>query len=232
VARILEVIVMSSEEAREAEAGGADRLELVRDLASGGLTPEIVVVQEVLESVKIPVRVMVRERASMSAGPAEQLQRLRGLAADLSRLPINGLVLGFIKEGAVNVEATRHILEAVNVPATFHRAFDEIADPERAITDLKTIPRIDRILTSGGPGTWPERREQLLRWREKSRPEIELLVAAGLKTAALAEMRHPDWAFEFHVGRAARNPRQVWGAVDRRYVAALKNGPSLKNGNR
>ncbi len=224
MARILEVIVTSAEEAREAEAGGADRLELVRDLASGGLTPEIRVVQEVLESAKIPVRVMVRERASMSAGPAEQAHKLRILAASLSRLPIHGLVLGFIRGGVVDIAATRHILEAVNVPATFHRAFDEIADPERAITELKTIPQIDRVLTSGGSGTWPERRARLFQWNKKSRPEIELLVAAGLEAAALAELRRPDWEFEFHVGRAARNPHQIWGSVDRRYVAALKNG--------
>jgi len=223
VARILEVIVTCREEAREAEAGGADRLELVRDLALGGLTPEMGIVEEVLESVRIPVRVMVREQASMSAGPAE-IKRLRNLAADLSRLPIDGVVLGFLHEGAVDMAVTRHIVEAANVPATFHRAFDQISNPERAITDLKTIPRIDRILTSGGSGTWPERREQLLRWREKARPEIELLVAAGLDAAVLAEMREREWSFEFHVGRAVRNPHQVSGAIDRQYVAALKNG--------
>jgi len=224
VGRILEVIVTSAEEAREAEAGGADRLELVRDLASGGLTPPVGVVQEVLESVRIPVRVMIREEPSMLAGPPSDVRKLRSSAAELSRLGIDGVVLGFIIGGRVDLEATRYILEAVDVPATFHRAFDEISDAAQAIEDLKEVPRIDRILTSGGPGSWLERRARLLRWAEQSRPKIEILVAAGLCPDVLAELPRDTLEFEFHVGRAARNPHQVWGKVDSQYVASLKNG--------
>jgi len=70
MARFLEVIVTSIEDAVEAEAGGADRLELVRALEVGGLTPELDLIRTVLQTVKIPVRVMLRETPSMSAGTA------------------------------------------------------------------------------------------------------------------------------------------------------------------
>src|SRR6188474_594629 len=56
----LEVIATSLEDAVEAEAGGADRIELVRDLAAGGMTPPLDLVDAVLSRVRIPVRVMVR----------------------------------------------------------------------------------------------------------------------------------------------------------------------------
>jgi copper homeostasis protein len=38
---LLEVIVLSVEDARAAEEGGADRLEVVRDIHLGGLTPPL-----------------------------------------------------------------------------------------------------------------------------------------------------------------------------------------------
>ena len=51
----------SGAEAQAAERGGADRLELVRDLDVGGLSPSLDIVAEVLATSSIPVRVMLRE---------------------------------------------------------------------------------------------------------------------------------------------------------------------------
>jgi copper homeostasis protein CutC len=68
MAKTLEVIVTTVDEAIEAEAGGADRLELVRALDVGGLTPEISIARGVLAAVRIPVRVMVREEAHLHRG--------------------------------------------------------------------------------------------------------------------------------------------------------------------
>ena len=52
--KLLEVIVTSVDEARAAEEGGADRLELLRDLDVEGLTPVLALVEDVLASVTIP----------------------------------------------------------------------------------------------------------------------------------------------------------------------------------
>ena len=61
-AKILEVIVSSLEDAKQAEAGGADRLEVVRDLEVGGLTPDFQLVEQIAGAVRIPIRVMLREK--------------------------------------------------------------------------------------------------------------------------------------------------------------------------
>ncbi len=150
---ILEVIVTSVFEAKEAEMGGADRLELVRALDCGGLTPDLQIVRSVVEAVSIPVRVMIRESAGMIIGAEPEIEALRQRAGEIARFPIDGLVLGFIRGDAIDKSGTRRVLEAVpKVRATFHRAFDEVADPLRAIDDLKEIGQIDHILTSGGDG--------------------------------------------------------------------------------
>ena len=67
---LLEVIVSSLEDALEAERGGtgAGRLEIVRNLELGGLTPSFETVQEICQRVAVPVRVMLRCRESHIPG--------------------------------------------------------------------------------------------------------------------------------------------------------------------
>src|ERR1051326_3748943 len=58
---VLEVIVCCVADAVEAQKGGASRLEVVRELDRGGLTPSIQLVQAIKDAVDLPLRVMVRE---------------------------------------------------------------------------------------------------------------------------------------------------------------------------
>lgn len=221
--RFLEVIVTSVEEAREAQAGGADRLELVRAFDVGGLTPPPEIAEQVVAAVSIPVRVMLRENASMSAAGAKEVSDLRTRARELIRLPIDGLVLGFVKNGSLDFETMEQVLGSCgSCRVTLHRAFEHVGNAIAAIEDLKKLKQIDRILTSGGEGRWAQRKARLLEWQAAAAPEIKLLVGVGLRGAAMVEMsRHSD-CFEFHVGRAARAPQTTSGVVRRERVAKLK----------
>jgi copper homeostasis protein len=221
--KLLEVIVTNVEEAREAELGGADRLELVRAFELGGLTPAAAVVGEVAGAVSIPVRVMLRENTSMSASDEREIAELQKLARQMEQLPIDGLVLGFVKNDGLDLEAMDQVLRAApGRRATLHRAFEHTADPIGAIEQVKKLPQIDRILTSGGAGPWRERKARLLEWQAAAAPKIRLLVGAGLRASTLTELAHHPGEFEFHVGRAARVPHTTMGAVSRAEVAKLK----------
>jgi copper homeostasis protein len=221
--RILEVIVTSLHEAVQAELGGADRLELVCSLESGGFTPPLALVREVVKTVSIPVRVMLRENASMSIGDPAELRTLQCRAEALVDLPIEGLVLGFIKDGAVDLTATNALLSmAPKSRATFHRAFDHVSDPLRTLHELKQLPQIDRILTSGGEGCWVERKTRLLEWQRAASPQIKIIVAAGLCASSLEATNGDCSDIEVHVGRAARVPQITSGTVSRSQVAWLK----------
>jgi copper homeostasis protein len=221
---ILEVIVTNVEEARAAEAGGADRLELVRALCSGGLTPDLCLARDVVTTVSIPVRVMVRDTASMTIRDGVEMEALRNYASQISRLPINGLVAGFVRGGEVDEDAMRQLLEPVpHLGVTFHRAFDEVANPLRAIEHLKGIGQIDHILTAGGEGEWPRRKLRLREWQRAASPEIAIIVAAGLCPSILEDLNREPQPFQFHVGRAARIGHLVSNPVDRGQVASLKS---------
>ncbi|MGA8026409.1 MAG: copper homeostasis protein CutC [Bryobacteraceae bacterium] len=222
--KLLEVIVTSLDEAVEAEIGGADRLELVRSLDEGGFTPSPDDVRRVVEAVAIPVRVMLRENATMSAGGRAEIETLIGHARTFSRLAVDGLVLGFVRNGSLDSECMREILAAApNCRATFHLAFEHTNDPLRAIEELKRFPQIDRILTRGGEGPWKERKARLLEWQRAAAPEIRVLVGIGLRTSNFAELKQEPSLQEVHAGRAVRVPPSTSGRVDRTRIAALKS---------
>lgn len=223
VTRILEVIVTSLDEATQAELGGADRLEFVRSLEDGGLTPPVELVRDVLTRVSIPVRVMLRESASMSIGGGAEVYSLQSHARAFAKLPIDGLVIGFLRDDTLDLESTKEILmSAPNCRATFHRAFDHVRDPLLALQQFKEIPQIDRVLTSGGEGSWRERRERLLEWQHAAAPQIRIIVAAGLCSSVLAETSDAFQQLELHVGRAARIPQLTSGIVSSNQIASLK----------
>lgn len=221
----LEVIVISAAEAATAAAGGADRLELVRALDTGGLTPPWETVEAVVKAVPIPVRVMLRENASMSVATHDELIALQATAARLEELPIDGLVMGWVTSGgAVDLASLEAVLAAApKCKVTFHRAFEHLADPFEGLNVLKRYKQIDRILTGGGAGSWGERKHRLKHWQAAAAPEITILVGGGLSDVEVAELMDDPEFPEVHVGRAARTPQENDGALDAGKIALLKS---------
>lgn len=220
---ILEVIVCSVEDALEAERGGADRLEVVRDLASGGLTPDLNLVRGIRRAVSLPLRVMLRDRDGYSYPGDDALSHLRAVAFELQQIGVDGLVTGFLRNGNADMERTLALLNAApRLGTTFHHAFDETEDPLRAINELKKSFRIDRILSSGGPGTISERALRLDLYQKEALDEIVILAGGNLDEEAIRVLRVRTSIREFHVGRAARSPRDNSGAVRAELVERLR----------
>ncbi|MGE0867319.1 MAG: copper homeostasis protein CutC [Kofleriaceae bacterium] len=222
-APVLEVIACSVDDAIAAAEGGAGRLEIVRELERGGLTPPIELVREIQRAVSLPVRVMVRESDDHGYTVANRAEHeaLRAAARALQSLRIDGLVLGFLKAGEVDLELTQSILDcAPDLRATFHHAFDDAADQLRAIGQLKARPQIDRVLTSGGPGDLAAKRDRLLGYAAAGGSQIVPLVGGGVDRVML-ESFGPVGLREFHVGRAARIDRQLGARVSAARVREL-----------
>jgi copper homeostasis protein len=204
--RVLEVIACTAADAVEAEHGGADRLEVVRRLDIGGLTPDIDIVRKIKENVKIPVRVMIREAANFTVADGDELERLCMAAREFEKIGVDGVVLGFVNDGEPDIETTRKILaSAPKLKATFHHAFEETADKFAAIEKLKILPQIDRILSHGGKTTGRERCENLASYSKAARPNIEILAGGGIDAEMISLLRNKTSIREFHIGRAARN---------------------------
>ncbi len=111
---LLEVIALTVTDARAAERGGADRVEVVSDMAADGLTPATDLVERMRAAVDIPLRVMLRDRVGFTidrdgiACLARTAKRLRAAGAD-------EFVLGFLTaDGRIDVEATTALVEGLD----------------------------------------------------------------------------------------------------------------------
>jgi len=226
--KVLEVIVTSLEDAREAEAGGADRLEIVRDLGVGGLTPSLALVKEIVTGVATPARVMVRETANFLVHGKPEMDSLLRTMAELAQLPIDGVVLGFLKNRGVDLRTTERILrEGPKVRATFHRAFEETRAPFDDLAVLENLKQVDRILTSGGPGDWAEKAAKLEALQQACRGRITILAGGGMTLEGVRYLRKHTSLGEFHVGAAVRIPATLSGAVSAKQVAWFRRASAL-----
>jgi copper homeostasis protein len=225
---ILEVIVCSVEDAVAAECGGANRLEIISHYEAGGLTPSFDLVREITSKVNIPARVMLREREPFVVTDDVEIERLRDAARAFARLPIDGLVLGFLKETPGGARQINHDLvssvlaSAPNLKATFHRAFEELPDPIGAIGELKRHPQIDCIL-SGSPGgtAWAAALDRFVKWERAARPEIRMLLGGGIDREVVKIFCKASTIRAFHAGRAVRQGEKIDGVVLAEWVKEL-----------
>lgn len=218
---LIEVIACSVDDAIEAERGGAGRVEIVRDLDRGGLTPPLDLVRRIRDRVSIPIRVMIRDAGGYAVRGDEAIARLAAAAAACAASGADGIVAGFLRGDRVDARPLEAVLAAgAPLRATFHHAFDDLPDPRAAIHELRQWEQIDRVLTTGRGRGWARKAAQLGVLARHASPGIRVLAGGGVDAAALRVLARAGVA-EAHVGRAAREPQAAQGTVSARRVAAL-----------
>lgn len=191
----LEIIAASADDAKAAALGGADRLELCSALALGGLTPSIGTVRAVKEAVGIPVMCMVRPReGGMAYNRGEFVAMLKDAEAMLEA-GADGLVFGFLTvQGEIDLSRCREFMGIVSacggdrsIETVFHRAFDVVADPVRALEQLVDLG-VTRILTSGRAPVARQGLAEIRGYVEQSRGRIQILPGGGISAADVTDV--------------------------------------------
>ncbi|HEU4937986.1 MAG TPA: copper homeostasis protein CutC [Vicinamibacterales bacterium] len=220
---LIEVIVQTVDDARAAGDGGADRLEVVRAIDVGGLTPDLAVVEAIARVTSLPLRVMVRENGGFETSDAE-IAILRAAAWNFTKLRVDGLVAGFAKSGELLLPEFAAVIEsAPGIPITFHRAFDSLADPLAAIDALASNRRVDHILTSGGEGTISERCDRLRLYVTRADPRLTIIAGGGVDLELFRLLAERRTVREIHVGRLARDGGNANGPVSAASVRRLRD---------
>ncbi|MFD3503814.1 copper homeostasis protein CutC [Streptomyces sp. NPDC058678] len=207
---VLEVIALDVEDAVAAQAGGADRLELVTDIAADGLTPSAATVAGIRAAVDISLRVMLRPADGFAAGGAEDVDRLVGVAAELRAVGAEEFVLGFLDaDGGVDLPAVERVAGALDgCRWTFHRAIDHCADRDALRKQLDGLPGLDTLLTAGSASGVDDGLPALLAEAARRRDgepgyEPRILVGGGLRLDHVPTLRAAG-IDAFHIGGAAR----------------------------
>lgn len=205
---LLEVIALTAADAEAAQAGGADRLEVVADMAADGLTPDPRVVAGMRRATSLPMRVMLRANAGFRTTGLE-LDRLRRAAEAHLEAGADGFVLGFLDaDGAIDTRTTAKLADTfAPLPWTFHRALDHAADPDTAWPVIRDLPRVDAVLSAGSPRGVDHGLRTLARRAAGNAPLV--LAGGGLRRTHVAVLAAAG-VTSFHVGSAVRPPGG-WG---------------------
>jgi len=185
----LEICCGSIDDAIQAQAGGAERVELCSALFLGGLTPSIGTMQHARHQLRIPICAMVRPRGGGFCYTDAEFATMERDAEALVANGADALVFGILNaDGEVDLVRTRRLREiAGSKHSVFHRAFDVTPDPFRALDQLVDLG-ITRILTSGQQDTVPEGADLIRRLIEHARDRIEILPGGGIKPFNLADV--------------------------------------------
>lgn len=211
---VLEVIALDAEDAVAAQAGGADRLELVTDMAADGLTPSCATFAAIRAAVDIPLRVMLRVADGFAAGDIDVLVRK---AHELRAEGADEFVFGFLDaDGRPDLVAVERIIaELDGCHWTFHRAIDRACDRDALRKALADLPGLDTYLTAGSAAGVDDGIPTLLvEAARRGEPGYEprILVGGGLRLDHLPELL--DAGIDaVHIGGAAR-PGGWAGPVD------------------
>ncbi|CAM3447450.1 copper homeostasis protein CutC [Tsukamurella hominis] len=196
---LLEVIALGAQDAVAAREGGADRVELVADMAADGLSPSPATVAEVRAAVDIPVRVMLRLTDGFEPGDLGALVRR---TAELRDAGAEEFVLGFLTaDGALDLPAVTRVVEAIDgAPWTFHRAIDHCADRAALRAEVADLPGLDGFLTAGA-ATGVD--DGIIALIAEAQGLQQILAGGGLRLAHLSRLRAAG-IDAFHIGSAAR----------------------------
>lgn len=207
---LLEVVVLHPRDVGGADEGGADRLSVVADPSSGGLSPEPALVSSICRETDVPVRVMLRLNDGLTTTGGE-LTRLAGLGEEYLAVGAQGLVFGFLNSDLeVDVEVCGHLAERLaGVPWTFHRAFDSALNTDRAWRRVGRLPGLDAVHSAGSARGMEIGHDELTD-RAAADPEVARLLMAGGGLRG----EHVPWLVragvrQFHVGAAVR-PGGSW----------------------
>ena len=202
---LIEVCLDDIDGALVAEANGADRIELCAGLGDGGITPSLGTVSTVLGRItRLGVRVLVRQRGGdFVYSPAEVDAMCADIAAISALTVPTGIDLGFAlgaltPDDLIDRRAVERMLDAAGpASVTFHKAFDLTRDLDASLDTLIDLG-IDRVLTSGGPGTASDGADVLARLVDRAAGRIQVLAAGGIRAHNVVEITKRSGVSEVH----------------------------------
>ena len=151
---ICEICVDSIAGVRAAKAAGAERVELCADLLEGGITPSRGMIHESRTIEGVGLHVIIRPRGGDFLFEDDEFATMRADIETAKAERADGVVIGLLTaDGEIDAERTRALIALARpLSVTFHRAFNVVAEPFRALETLIDLG-VDRVLTSGQEAT-------------------------------------------------------------------------------
>ena len=195
----LEIACFNIESALIAQENGADRVELCAGIEVGGTTPDSELVKQARENLTIDLYVMIRPRGGNFVYSEAEFNQMQSDISELKELKINGFVFGILKDDkTINGEQNKILVDlAKPFPCTFHRAFDEVENPSKALEQLIDCG-FKTILTSGQAQNVTEGMNRLTELVSKVNNRIVIMPGGGLRSTNIEVIQQNTKAVFYH----------------------------------
>lgn len=169
-------------------AGGAQRVELCRDMAADGLTPDVRDIKAARQIFgdRRGVLAMIRPRGGDFCYNSLDIACMAQQIALVASAGADGIVMGALKDGQIDEPALDQLLAIArdhSLSVTFHRAFDDVIDKPKAL-QLLIDKKVQYVLTCGAALSTGisalDGVEDINRTIEQARGRIEIIVGGGI----------------------------------------------------
>ena len=217
----LEVIAMSLADAVTAEKGGAASIEIITNLAVGGLTPGIDLVRPIVDSVQIETHVIVRPHADSFVYSSADKKVMLATVRELATLPVTSVVIGALTaDGHFDFDLLHAVTNEIESHRiTVHRAVDHVQDPFATLQKLSET--ITRVLCSGAPTNVYDGCETMAEWVNALGNKLHFKCGGGITYANVLQIQKIVNAPMIHVGSAVRVGDSVVLEQVQRLIALL-----------
>jgi copper homeostasis protein len=224
-----EVCVESADGVNAALIAGADRVELCTDLAVGGTTPSIGLTEWTVRAAHaggMQVHVLIRPRGGDFVYSEDEEDAMTRDIRAAKKAGADGVVMGALtRSGAVDVPLTARLITVARpLSVTFHRAFDNSADPVAAFADVLELGA-DRLLTSGGAPTALDGADVIKSLAARSAGRTVVMAGGGVTESTAAQVVRRTGVRELHFSARASSPDLPLAARITRIMIAARHPP-------
>lgn len=175
-----ELCTDSIEGALIADQHGFHSIELCSALSAGGLTPGYGLIERCAERTELQVHVMIRHREGDFICAPEDLLIMKKDMEAVKRAGAFGVVFGILDSDHGVSDQNKELMiyaEKLGLATTFHRAFDFVQDPERAMQKIVGMG-FGRLLTSG-LASRAEEGAEVLKWLQTNYGDVIQIIAGS-----------------------------------------------------
>ena len=203
----LEVIGFDLASCLIAETHGANRIELCANPHEGGTTPSYGMITVARQNTSIQLFPIIRPRGGDFLFSRLEFQSMITDIQQCEQLGCDGVVIGMLTEdGIVDVDRCAELIQhAGAMQVTFHRAFDRVKDPMKALEQIIDLGCM-RILTSGLRPNVDLGREMLRTLVDAAGDRITIMPGSGVRSNNVLELARFTGANAFHSSARSSHP--------------------------
>ena len=197
---IKEACVEGYQEAMLAQKLGADRIELCSHLDKEGLTPDRVTILDVLRSISIPIKIMIRPRSGNFVYNEKEIYQMEEEISFCKTNGIKEVVFGALDtQNRIDMDLVKRLTN-ISYPmrVTFHKAIDCSDNIKEGFEQLIKCKAVTSVLTSGKGKFVLENRTLIKEIIQLYKDKINIILAGGITNDNLDKIHKTFHCIEYH----------------------------------